>query len=306
MRVVFMGTPQIAADVLKTLAEHHEVVGVFCQPDKPVGRKQILTPPPVKETALQLGLPVHQPRGFKNGKATALIQSLAPDAIAVIAYGKILPKAVLDIPRYGCVNLHGSLLPLYRGSAPIQRSVMDGVSLTGLTAMLMDEGMDTGDMLAVRELPLTEADDAAAVYEKMGAMGGDFLCEVLASLENGTAVRTKQDDSLATYAPPIEKAEGDFTFHSDAKAIVNKVRGLCIWPSASFMHEDKRIKVEKAQYSPLTGAVGEVLAIKPLTIAAQNGAVVLQQVLPQGSRSMTGSQWAAGRRFKIGDNIFND
>ena len=304
MRVVFMGTPQIAADVLETLAAHHEVVGVFCQPDKPVGRKQILTAPPVKETALRLGLPVFQPRGFKNGVAVKKIEELAPDAIAVIAYGKILPKSVLDIPRLGCVNLHGSLLPLYRGSAPIQRSVMDGVEVTGLTAMLMDEGMDTGDMLAVRELPLTEADDAASVYEKMGAMGGAFLCEVLASLEAGTAVRTKQDDSLATYAPPIEKAEGDFSFDNDAKHIVNKVRGLCIWPCASFLHEEKRIKVEKAAFSPQSGAVGEVLAIKPLTVGAKNGAVILHQVLPQGSRSMTGSQWAAGRRFKIGDNIF--
>jgi len=302
MRVVLMGTPKLAADVLRELAKEFDVIAVFCQPDKPVGRKQILTPPPTKELALELGIPVFQPKGFRNGKATEIIRQLAPDAIAVVAYGKILPQEVLDIPRLGCFNLHGSLLPLYRGAAPVQRAIMAGEETTGFTAMKMDAGMDTGDMIEKLEIPVAGM-DADAMFEEMGKLGGPFLCRILREAEAGTVSFTPQDDSLATYAPPIEKQEGNFDFSMDAGNIVNLVRGLSMWPVASFEYEGKRIKVCTAFLEEASGDPGTVISADPLVIAAANGSVRIGEVIPQGSRRMTGSEWARGRRFSAGSRI---
>ena len=303
MRIVFMGTPQIAADCLEYICQHHEVAAVFCQPDKPVGRKQILTPPPVKQLALSKGIPVYQPRGFKNGIATEQIRELAPDLIAVIAYGRILPQECLDIPRYGCINIHGSLLPKYRGSAPIQRSLMAGDIKTGLTAMKMNAGMDTGDIISVLPVELSEDDNADSVFARMGKLSGPFLDEVIGALENGSAVFTAQDNDQATYAPPIEKSEGTFSFDNSSSEIVNKVRGLSMWPNAVFVCGGKRVKVRSASCSELSGTPGEILSVDPLIIAASEGSVVLRQVVPEGSREMNGKEWAMGRRFRKGDQI---
>ena len=297
-----MGTPELASDILRSLAERFDVIGAFCQPDRPVGRKQILTPPPVKVTAEELGIPVYQPKGFKNGKAAAILRELEPDVIAVVAYGKILPQEVLDIPRYGCVNLHGSLLPAYRGSAPVQRAIMDGAEITGLTAIMMDAGMDTGDMIDKIEIPVEDM-DADAMFAKMGEVGGPFFCDVLQRLPEGTFESVKQDDGKATYAPPIEKSEGNFDFSLSAEKIVHLVRGLSMWPVASFEYEDKRIKVCSACYSETAGEPGEIMSLDPLTIAAEGGSVVIGDVVPQGSRRMSGTEWARGRRFKTGDKV---
>lgn len=302
MRIVFMGTPQLAADVLRGLAEKFEVVAAFCQPDKPVGRKQTLTPPPVKLAAQELGIDVYQPKGFKNGKATELIRGIAPDLIAVVAYGKILPQEVLDIPRLGCVNLHGSLLPAYRGSAPVQRAIMAGEQVTGLTAMKMDAGMDTGDIIEKIEIPVGDM-DADAMFRKMGEVGAPFLCRVLEELERGEASATPQDGELATYAPPIDKAEGCFDFSMSASHIVGLVRGLSMWPVASFMYGGKRIKVCSASVTDASGEAGEIISLSPLTIAAAQGSVAIGDVIPEGSRRMSGTDWARGRRFKPGDKI---
>ena len=297
-----MGTPELASDILRSLAERFEVVGAFCQPDRPVGRKQILTPPPVKVTAQELGIPVFQPKGFRNGKAAEILRKLEPDVIAVVAYGRILPQEVLDIPRYGCVNLHGSLLPSYRGSAPVQRAIMDGAEVTGLTAILMDAGMDTGDMLDALEIPVGDM-DADAMFAAMGESGGPFLCDVIDRLAEGTVSRTKQNDDEATYAPPIEKEEGYFDFSMEARKIVQLVRGLSMWPVASFEYEDKRIKVCSAAYSDSCGSTGEILSLDPFTVAAEGGSVVLGDVVPQGSRRMSATEWARGRRFRPGDKV---
>ncbi len=302
MRVVFMGTPQLAADVLKVLCYRFDVCGVFCQTDKPVGRKQVLTPPPVKVLAQEKGIPVYQPKGFRNGKAAETIRSLEPDIIAVVAYGKILPQEVLDIPRLGCVNLHGSLLPKYRGAAPVQRAIIAGEEVTGFTAMMMDAGMDTGAMIEKLEIPV-DGMDADALFAKMGEVGGPFLCDVLEKVESGSAVLTPQDDSAATLAPPIEKSEGEFDFNTDAKKIVDLIRGLSMWPVASFEHDGKRIKVCSASVSGLQGECGEILSLSPLTVAAASGSVVIGDVVPQGSRRMGGDDWARGRRFAVGDRI---
>ena len=302
MRIVFMGTPKLASDVLRSLDERFDVIAAFCQPDRPVGRKQILTPPPVKETAEKLGIPVFQPKGFKNGKASGVLRELAPDVIAVVAYGRILPQEVLDIPRYGCVNLHGSLLPLYRGSAPVQRALMDGIEVTGLTAIMMDAGMDTGAVLARLEIPVEEM-NADQMFARMGEVGGPFLCDVIEKLPEGLLVPIPQDDGKATYAPPIEKSEGDFDFRRSAREIVNLVRGLSMWPVASFDHEGKRIKVCSASFSETSGVSGEILSLDPLTVAAEGGSVIIGDVIPQGSRRMSGTEWARGRRFRIGDRV---
>ncbi|MBR4798439.1 MAG: methionyl-tRNA formyltransferase, partial [Oscillospiraceae bacterium] len=282
-----------------------DVCGVFCQPDRPVGRKQILTPPPVKQLAAELGIPVFQPKGFRNGAASQIIRELAPDLIAVVAYGKILPQEVLDIPRLGCVNLHGSLLPKYRGAAPIQRAIIAGEKITGATAIMMNSGMDTGDIIDTVEIPVGDM-DADAMFGKMGEVGGPFLCRVIRELGEGTAEMTPQDDKDATYAPLIEKYEGNFSFSDDAEDIVNLVRGLSMWPVASFGYEDKRIKVCSASLSDQTGEPGEVLSVSPLTVAAAGGSVVIGEVIPQGSRRMTGAEWARGRRLTAGSRIGDD
>ena len=303
MRVVFMGTPELASDILRSLDERFEVVAAFCQPDKPVGRKQILTPPPVKETAEELGIPVYQPKGFKNGKAAQLLREMAPDIIAVCAYGRILPQEVLDIPVYGCVNLHGSLLPEYRGSAPVQRAIMDGAEVTGLTAIMMSAEMDSGDILDKLEIPIGEM-DTELMMSKMGEVGGPFFCDVIEKLCSGLIEPAPQDSGKATYAPPIEKSEGDFDFSRKAKDIVNLIRGLSMWPMASFEYEGKKIKVCTASYAETEGEIGEILSLNPLTIAAAEGSVVVGDVIPQGSRRMSGTEWARGRRFKTGDKVF--
>ena len=305
MRIVFMGTPELAADILRSLSAEFDVCGVFCQPDRPVGRKQILTPPAVKTAAQELGIPVFQPKGFRSGAAAQTVRDLDPDLIAVVAYGKILPQEVLDIPRLGCVNLHGSLLPKYRGAAPIQRAIMAGEKVTGATVIMMNAGMDTGDIIDTVEIPVGDM-DAEAMFGKMGEVGGPFFCRVIRELEEGTAKLTPQNDAEATYAPPIEKAEGDFSFSAGAEDIVNLVRGLSMWPVASFGYEDKRIKVCSASLSDQTGEPGEVLAVSPLTVGAADGSVVIGDVIPQGSRRMTGAEWARGRRLTVGSRIGTD
>ncbi|MEA4911324.1 MAG: methionyl-tRNA formyltransferase [Oscillospiraceae bacterium] len=303
MRILFMGTPEIAATMLRALAAQQEICGVFCQPDKPVGRKQILTAPPVKQLALQLGVPVYQPVKLRDGTAEACIRSLAPDLIAVVAYGRILPKALLDIPPRGCVNIHASLLPQYRGAAPIQRAVENGDAVTGVTAMYMDEGMDTGDIIEMVRVPIGDTDDAASMFDKLGEAGAALLVKTVRAIESGTAVRTPQPADGCTLAPPITKQEGLFGFSDDARRIVNKTRAFCQWPNAYFQIKGKTVKVLRAAHVSETGEAGAVLARDPLTVAARGGAVQLLEVKPEGGRAMTGAQWAAGLRLKIGDRI---
>ncbi len=302
MRVLFMGTPEAAAQILRDLAERYEVVGAFCQPDKPVGRKQILTPPPVKVAAQELGIPVFQPRSARKQETLDLVRALAPDFIAVVAYGRILPQEMLDIPPYGAFNLHGSLLPAYRGSAPIQRSIMDG-NPGGMTAMRMSAECDAGDVLAQEEIPLLPEEDAADAFEKFGRMGGAFLASAVDAYVSGERVHVPQDHSQATYAPMLEKSEAAFSFTQDAAGIVNRVRGMAMWPQAEFLSGSRRIKVLKAALAEGEGEPGTVLSLKPLTVAAKDGAVSLLRVKPEGGKEMDGTDWARGRRFAPGDRV---
>lgn len=293
-----MGTPDIAADMLRRIAPAHDVCGVFCQPDKPAGRSAAVTPPPVKIAAVALGIPVYQPVKMKDRSAAALVRELAPDIIVVVAYGRLLPKEILDIPPMGCVNIHVSLLPRYRGAAPVQHALLAGETQTGVSAMYMDEGLDTGDIIAQIPIDISEDDDAWTLFARSAQVGGQLLEETLCDIENGAARRTPQNAEKATYAPPLKKEMGLFDFNGDAREIVNKVRALCLWPAAWFVRGGKTVKVLEARYSALCGAPGEVLSTRPLTVAAKNGAVVLLQVKPEGKRLMSGRDYAMGQRIK--------
>ena len=306
MRILFMGTPDIAAECLKALyAAGHDICGVYTRRDKPVGRKQVLTAPPVKEVALEHGTPVFQPRTLRDGGEDANIQALAPELIVVVAYGCILPASVLQAPRYGCINLHVSLLPKYRGSAPIQWAVLNGDTETGVTIMQLDEGLDTGDILYVQPVAIDPDMTSGELFDRVSAIGAKTLVEVLPKIEAGKLTPKKQEESLATKAPSLTKEMAQFDFTQPAAHIHNWVRGMNPWPMAFFMHDGKKIKVTASKLSenPANAAPGSVLAVKPLTIACQDGAIVLDSVTPEGGKSMAGTAWAAGRRLKAGDSL---
>lgn len=304
MRILFMGTPDIAADSLAALLEAgHEVCAVFTRRDKPVGRKQILTAPPVKQLAQQHDIPVYQPRTLRDGSSDALIEQLAPDIIVVVAYGCIIPPQLLHTAKYGCINLHVSLLPKYRGSAPIQWAVLNGDAETGVSIMQLDEGLDTGDVLMVEPVAIDPEETSGELFDRVSAVGAKTLVDALAKIEAGQLTPVPQDHSKATLAPPLSKDTARFAFTEDAAHIHNWVRGMNPWPTAWFEQDGKRIKVSECRLAenPQNAAPGTVLALKPLTVAAQNGAVALLSVTPEGGKPMAGTAWAAGRRLKTGD-----
>lgn len=306
MRILFMGTPDIAAECLKALyAAGHDICAVYTRRDKPVGRKQVLTAPPVKEVALAHGTPVFQPRTLRDGSEDENIRALAPELIVVVAYGCILPKSVLETPKYGCINLHVSLLPKYRGSAPVQWAVLNGDAETGVSIMQMDEGLDTGDVLCCEKITIDPEETSGELFDRVSAVGAKTLVTALEKIPAGELKLQKQDDAQATLAPPLTKEMAQFHFTEDAAHIHNWVRGMNPWPVAWFAHEGKRIKVQKSRLAenPQNAAPGTVLALKPLTIAAANGAVALLTVTPEGGKPMAGTAWAAGRRLKAGDRL---
>ena len=306
MRILFMGTPDIAADSLAALlGAGHEVCAAFTRRDKPVGRKQILTAPPVKQLAQQHDIPVYQPRTLRDGSSDALIQQLAPDIIVVVAYGCIIPPQLLHVAKYGCINLHVSLLPKYRGSAPIQWAVLNGDAETGVSIMQLDEGLDTGDVLMVEPVAIDPEETSGELFDRVSAVGAKTLVDALAKIEAGQLTPVPQDHSKATLAPPLSKDTARFAFTEDAAHIHNWVRGMNPWPTAWFEQDGKRIKVSECRLAenPQNAAPGTVLALKPLTVAAQNGAVALLSVTPEGGKPMAGTAWAAGRRLKAGDSL---
>ena len=302
-RILFMGTPDIARDCLaQILADGWNVIGAFTREDKPVGRKQILTAPPVKELALEHGIPVYQPKTLK-GEYSDVIADLKPDMIVVVAYGRILPKAVIDVPQFGCLNLHVSLLPQYRGAAPIQWSLINGDKQTGVTVMHIDEGLDTGDIIDVLPIDIEPNETQEELFNKVAEKGKVFLSAVMENVVKGDYTRTPQDHSKATLAPPLTKEMALFDFNTDALTLHNKIRGQNPWPSAHFMFEDKKVKVLKAQVEEFSGNPGEIISTKPLVIAAGEKSLRLITVQPEGGKAMDGTAWAAGRRFKKGDSV---
>ncbi len=309
MRIVFMGTPDFALCSLRALCEAGEnVVGVVTQPDKPRGRGYVLTPPPVKVYATEQGIPVYQPTTLKNGAFDETMAALDPELVVVVAYGKLLPVSVLNYPKHGCINVHGSLLPALRGAAPMQRAIMDGLSTTGITTMYMAEGMDTGDMLLRAELPIKEDDNFETVHDKLAAAGAATLLDTIAALKAGTLVATPQDETLATYAAKIEKADCLIDFSADAHTVHNRIRGLSPMPLA-FTHtpDGKLLKVPSARRgrSPSCGtqaAPGTVLSLEDgIEVACGQGSVILTSVTPEGKGRMSAADYIRGRKLTVGD-----
>lgn len=306
MKILFMGTPDIAAESLAALiAAGHEICAVFTRRDKPVGRKQILTAPPVKQLAEQHGIPVYQPRTLRDGSSDDVIRELAPDIIVVVAYGCIIPPQLLHVARYGCINLHVSLLPKYRGSAPIQWAVLNGDRCTGVSIMQLDEGLDTGDVLMVEPVDIDPEETSGQLFDRVSAVGAKTLVQALEKLQAGQLRPEPQQHELATMAPPLTKDMARFDFTQSAAHIHNWVRGMNPWPVAWFEQEGKRIKVLECRMAKAgdSAAPGTVLALKPLTIACGEGAVELLTVTPEGGKPMAGTAWAAGRRLKAGDSL---
>ena len=231
MRIVFMGTPDFAVPCLqRILADGHEVPAEFTQPDKPVGRHAVLTPPPVKQLAQERGIPVYQPTKMRDGTVAAQLKELAPDCLVVVAYGRILPQAILDVPPKGCINIHGSLLPKYRGAAPIQWSVINGEKITGVTSMFMDAGMDTGDIIDTITTPIGENETAGELFDRLAPLGAELLSRTLRSIADGTVQRAPQNNAEATMAPMLEKAMGKLDFTRSAKELHDQIRGMNPWP----------------------------------------------------------------------------
>ncbi len=303
-RILFMGTPEIAKDSLEQLInDNYNIVGVFTREDKPVGRKQIITPPPVKILANEYNIPVYQPAKSLKGEYTDKIREINPDLIVVVAYGKILPKDLIDIPKLGCINLHVSLLPKYRGAAPIQHALINGDKQTGVTVMRIDVGLDTGDIISVLPIEIDEDENQVDLFNKVSQKGKEFLSKTILDIINGDFTQTKQNEAEMSLAPPLTKEMAFFEFNEDYKVLHNKIRGQYPWPGAYFIFEDKKVKVLKARKSDARGNIGEILSLKPLTIACKNGALELLTVQPENSKAMDSNAYAMGKRFKIGDSL---
>ena len=310
-RILFMGTPDFAAASLKALVNAGaDIVGVFTQPDKPQGRKKALIPSAVKAYALEQGLAVYQPTTLRSDESFGLIEKLSPDIIIVAAYGKILPERIIGYPRLGCINVHGSLLPKYRGAAPIQRAIIDGETETGVTIMYMDAGIDTGDMLAKTVVGIEPDDDFGTLHDKLAAAGAKLLVETIDSLENNTARREKQDDLKSNYAAKIENADCLLSFDDTAQNVHNRIRGLSPFPLAVVEHNGKALKLvasEIADTETPHNNPGEVMRCDQkgnrIEVACREGSVYLTRVLPEGKGRMNASDYINGRKIELGDRL---
>ena len=303
MNVVFMGTPDFAVPSLKAIAKHHNVLAVFTQPDKPVGRKMVMTPPDVKVCAQELSIPVYQPVKLREGDNHKIIRELNPDVIVVVAYGQILPENILNIPKYGCINVHGSLLPKYRGAAPIQWSVLNGDTVTGVTTMYMEKGLDTGDILLKEEYEIGINETAGEVFDNLAMLGGELIIKTLDYAQKGMLKPVKQDDSLSSYAKMLDKSMCKIDFSKTNKEVHNKVRGLCPWPVASTVFNGKVLKIFETRLAEGKGKPGEVICTNPLTVACGEGAVVVNSVQLQGKKRMDSNAFLQGHKISIGTII---
>ena len=304
MNIIYMGTPDFAVPALRRLYEsRHTVSAVFTQPDKPQGRKMVLTPPDVKVCAEELGIPVYQPVSFKSEEPLEIIKKYNPDVIVVAAYGKLLPKAVLESAKHGCINIHGSLLPKYRGAAPIQQAVLNGDKVTGVTAMQMAEGLDTGDILTAIETEIGENETSGELFDRLSILGGDLIITTLDMLENGEIKPIKQDESKATHTSKIDKSLCPIDFTRSADEVHNKVRGLNPWPVATAELCGKRLKIYSTKICEKSGRAGTIISTKPLIVACGSGSVEIIELQPEGKKRMTSAAFLAGHKLSIGDSF---
>ncbi len=304
MKIVFMGTPDFAVPSLQALIDAgHEIAAVYTQPDKPVGRRQELTAPPVKELALEYGIPVYQPTKMRDGTLAEQLRQLAPDLIAVVAYGRLLPKEILEIPPMGCINVHASLLPKYRGAGPIQWAVINGEKETGITTMHMAEGLDTGDILLVAKTPIGEEETAGELFDRLAPLGADCLKKTVQALAQGRIAPVKQDESKATNAPMLNKEMAVLDFTKPAQELYNLIRGLNPWPVAVTEFQGKRLKVFAAQVQPGSGEPGTVLDAQQFVIACGQDALRFTEVQLEGSRRMSAEEFLRGKQIIVGKSL---
>lgn len=305
MKLVFMGTPEIAKTCLKQLCEAgRDVIGVYTKPDTPKNRGMKMAMSPVKEYALEHNIPVYQPVSFKDEAVVEELRKLAPDVIVVVAYGKLLPQAVLDIPRLGCVNMHASILPELRGAGPVQWSILNHCKQTGVTAMYMSAGMDEGDMIEIRKTDIDPAETGAELMDRLAEIAAQLACDTVDSLEQGSAVRTPQDHSKATYAPMLSKDLSPIDWNAPLTHVIDQVRGLIPWPVATTVIKDKNFKifcVESAGYMT-DAAPGTLLALTKigLEVACGDGNVVrITQLQAEGGKRMAAADYFRGHPIDI-------
>lgn len=307
MRVVFMGTPEFAVPCLQKLIDcGHEVTGVFTQPDKPQGRKMILTPPPVKQLAVENGIKVYQPVKMKDGTALEMLKEANPELCIVVAYGKILPKEILEYPKYGCINIHASLLPKLRGAAPIQWSVINGFEKTGVTSMQMDEGLDTGDMLIKGELEIGENETAGELHDRLSVLGADILEKTIIALEKGELQPEKQNHDEFTYASMLSKELSPIDWTMSARQVHNKIRGLSPWPSANAKLGGKTVKIHKSVLNDAKGTTpGEIVeAGKRLVVACGDlNCIEILNLQAEGKKAMSAADFLRGNPVNTGEKF---
>lgn len=305
MRVIFMGTPDFAVPSLEALLTKHEVVLVVTQPDKPKGRGKKMVPTPVKACALEHGIPVLQPEKVKEPEFVEQLRSYEPDLIAVTAFGQILSEPILEMPKYGCINVHGSLLPKYRGAAPMQWSIIDGEKVTGITTMYMAKGLDSGDMLLKAEVEITDEDTFATIHDKMAVTGANLLLDTLDQLEAGTLERIPQDHDAATYAPMITKETGHIDWSKNRQDIINLIRGLNPVPAAYTIYEEEVLKIFGAVISDVQAddaANGEIVAVvkKGFVVKCGDGCLLITEVQARGGKRMMTDAYLRGHAVKEG------
>ncbi|MDQ7094768.1 methionyl-tRNA formyltransferase [Desulfosporosinus sp. PR] len=319
MRIVFMGTPDFAVPSLRALVNHgYEVVGVFTQPDRPAGRGKKLKPSPVKSAAEELNLPIFQPVKLKTAEEIQRLRELSPDCIIVVAYGQLLSKEILDLPPQGCINVHASLLPAYRGAAPIHWALIRGETRTGVTTMQMDEGLDTGDILLTRDVPISEEETMGEVHDKLASLGGDVLIATLRELEKGT-LRSVPQTGESNYAPLLKREHEQLNWTSGAVELHRQIRGLNPWPGAFTVFRGENLKVwrstvfpseknqvtEKAAPEDCIPSSGQILAVSGdgLLVQTGNGTLWLLEVQPAGKRPMSARDFFNGRHGQLGEQF---
>jgi len=311
MRVIFMGTPEFAVPTLERLInEKVDIVAVVTQPDRPVGRKRIVTPPPVKNLAVKYNIPVYQPDRVKDEAFIKVLASLRPDIIVVVAFGQILTPQVLAIPKIGCINVHASLLPKYRGAAPVQWAIINGEKITGVTTMWMDEGLDTGDIFLQEAIEIKEEWTSLDLFKELSILGGNLLVKTLEHIKTGNIIRKPQDNTKATYAPMLKKEMGRINWSKSAEEICNLIRGTYPWPCAYTVRMGKEIKIFKARpffsgNAPAPGKFRGVIKNEGFLVGTGTIDLLVTELQEAGGKRMTATEYLIGHRLKEGD-LFGD
>ena len=303
LRVIFMGTPEFACPTLQKLIDRgDQVVAVVTQPDRPKGRGQRLMPPPVKELAMRHDIPVYQPLKVRAPEVVDALRELTPDVIVVVAFGQILPKSLLEIPRLGCINVHASLLPRYRGAAPLNWCIINGEHETGVTTMLMDVGLDTGPMLLKQATPLDENEDIVSLHDRMSVMGAELLSETLDGLIAGKIVPQEQDATQSCYASMLKNEDGRIDWQRDARSIHNQVRGLAVWPVAYTALDGQTVKIYRSKVAEGSGQPGTVLRAdkRGIEVACQQGSLIIEELQLAGKKRLDAASFLAGCSIPIG------